>query len=84
MQVSSGRPHMLMSNQRGRGHEPVMVAGRTRSLVTVSMASRSFVAHLFQDLAEFLDFLAVERPVPVALRLERAGVVGSRLFRQRQ
>ena len=28
MQVSSGFAHMLMSNQRGRGHEPVTVLGR--------------------------------------------------------
>ena len=30
MQVSSGLPHMLTSNQRGRGHEPVTVPGRVR------------------------------------------------------
>ena len=35
--VSSGRPHMLTSNQRGRGHEPVVVQGRTVSAVTVNM-----------------------------------------------
>jgi hypothetical protein len=37
MQVSSGRPHMLTSNQRGRGQEPVTVLGRVRSLVAVNM-----------------------------------------------
>ena len=31
MQVSSGFAHMLTSNQRGRGHEPVTVAGSMRS-----------------------------------------------------
>src|SRR5688572_8250427 len=36
MQVSSGLPHMLASNQRGRGQEPVTVLGRTRSRVTVN------------------------------------------------
>ena len=36
MQVSSGLPHMLVSNQRGRGHEPVTVLGRIRSRVTVN------------------------------------------------
>ena len=36
MQVSSGRAHMLMSNHRGRGQEPVTVAGSIRSLVTVN------------------------------------------------
>src|SRR5688572_19402246 len=41
MQLSSGRPHMLMSNQRGRGHDPVTVVGRIRSLVTVSIAAPS-------------------------------------------
>src|SRR6266496_2139697 len=37
MQVSSGRPHMLTSNQRGRGKEPVTVLGRMRSAVAVNM-----------------------------------------------
>ena len=35
MHVSSGRPHMLVSNQRGRGQEPVTVLGSIRSRVTV-------------------------------------------------
>jgi hypothetical protein len=35
MQVSSGFAHMLTSNQRGRGHEPVTVAGSMRFFVTV-------------------------------------------------
>src|SRR5260221_2168024 len=39
MQVSSGRPSMLTSNQRGRGNEPVTVLGRIRSAVTVNMGS---------------------------------------------
>jgi hypothetical protein len=38
MQVSSGRPHMLTSNQCGRGKEPVVVLGRMRSLVAVNMS----------------------------------------------
>src|SRR5664279_1809061 len=38
MQVSSGRPHMLTSNQRGRGNDPVTVLGRIRSAVAVNMA----------------------------------------------
>src|SRR5665213_4438911 len=38
MQVSSGLPHMLTSNQRGRGNEPVVVLGRIRSFVAVNMA----------------------------------------------
>ena len=37
MQVSSGRPHMLTSNQRGRGQEPVTVQGRMVLAVTVNM-----------------------------------------------
>src|SRR5271157_90981 len=37
MQVSSGRPHMLSSNQRGRGQEPVTVQGRILSAVIVNM-----------------------------------------------
>ena len=37
MQLSSGRPHMLTSNQRGRGHEPVTVLGSVRSAVAVNM-----------------------------------------------
>jgi hypothetical protein len=35
MQVSSGFAHMLVSNQRGLGQEPVTVLGRTRSFVAV-------------------------------------------------
>ena len=35
MQVSSGFAHMLTSNQRGRGQEPVTVLGRIRSFVAV-------------------------------------------------
>src|SRR5207247_6223856 len=32
-----GRPHMLTSNQRGRGQEPVTVLGSTRVVVAVNM-----------------------------------------------
>src|SRR2546425_2123740 len=39
MQVSSGRPHMLTSNQRGRGNEPVTVLGRIRLAVAVNIGS---------------------------------------------
>src|SRR5437764_11863856 len=41
MQVSSGRPHMLTSNQRGRGNEPVTVLGRIISAVAVNMGPSS-------------------------------------------
>ena len=37
MHVSSGSPHMLTSNQRGLGQEPVTVLGRIRSAVAVNM-----------------------------------------------
>ena len=37
MQVSSGAPHMLTSNQRGRGHEPVTVLGSVRFAVAVNI-----------------------------------------------
>src|SRR5580700_401466 len=37
MHVSSGRPHMLTSNQRGRGNDPVVVLGRMRPSVAVNM-----------------------------------------------
>src|SRR3982751_3266257 len=41
--VSSGRPHMFIVYQRGRGHEPVTVAGSIRSFVAVkAMPSVSF------------------------------------------
>jgi hypothetical protein len=33
--VSSGRPHMFIVYQRGRGHYPVTVAGSSRSFVAV-------------------------------------------------
>src|ERR1035441_6712583 len=42
MAVSRGRPHMFTLYQRGRGHEPVTVAGRIRSLVAVNAMSVSF------------------------------------------
>jgi hypothetical protein len=35
MHVSSGLDHMLTSNHRGRGHDPVTVLGRIRFFVTV-------------------------------------------------
>src|SRR5882762_3100322 len=41
MHVSSGRPSMLMSNQRGRGNEPVVVLGRIRSAVAVNISASS-------------------------------------------
>src|SRR6267142_786931 len=44
MQVSSGRPHMLTSNQRGRGQEPVTVLGRVRFLVAVNMGRHRYDA----------------------------------------
>src|ERR1022692_4818874 len=34
-----GRPHILTSNQRGRGKDPVVVLGRIRSAVAVNMRS---------------------------------------------
>ena len=37
MHVSSGSPHMLTSNHRGRGQDPVTVLGRIRSAVAVNM-----------------------------------------------
>src|SRR5665647_3130669 len=42
MAVSSGRPHMFTLYHRGRGHEPVTVAGRIRSLVAVNAISMLF------------------------------------------
>ena len=43
MQVSSGRPHMLTSNQRGRGKDPVVVLGRIRSAVAVNMIKPTMI-----------------------------------------
>src|SRR5581483_1927564 len=39
MAVSSGRPHMFIVYQRGRGQEPVTVAGSIRSCVAVNAIS---------------------------------------------
>ena len=39
MAVSSGRPHKFAVYQRGRGHEPVTVAGSIRSFVAVNAMS---------------------------------------------
>src|SRR5947207_12802866 len=38
MQVSSGRPHMPTSYQRGLGNDPVVVLGRITSAVAVNMS----------------------------------------------
>src|SRR5690348_3146379 len=67
MQVSSGRPHMHTSNQRGRGYEPVIVLGRIRLAVAVNMAKTSG-AGFYIDLSpsrwlkaeELLDYSAFE------------------------
>src|SRR3954469_12731122 len=40
MAVSSGRPHMFCVYQRGRGHDPVTVAGSIRSFVAVNAIVR--------------------------------------------
>jgi hypothetical protein len=37
--VSSGRPHILTSNQRGLGNDPVTVEGRRVWAVAVNMTS---------------------------------------------
>src|SRR5579872_2954440 len=44
MHVSNGRPHMLTSNQRGRGNEPVIVDGSILSAVAVNIATIILVA----------------------------------------
>src|SRR6185503_20903181 len=54
MQVSSGRPHMLTSNQRGRGKEPVVVLGRIRSLVAVNMVSPNRHFMLIRFVGDFV------------------------------
>src|SRR3990172_6539349 len=43
MAVSSGRPHMFCVYQRGRGQEPVTVAGSIRSFVAVKAMRASSV-----------------------------------------
>ncbi len=58
MHVSSGFAHMLTSNQRGRGHEPVTVLGRIRSFVTVKATRRSLQDF---DLNQFARFTCAER-----------------------
>src|SRR5512141_409071 len=42
MAVSSGRPQRFWVYQRGRGQEPVTVAGSIRSLVAVNATAQSF------------------------------------------
>jgi hypothetical protein len=63
MAVSSGRPHMFWLYQRGRGHEPVTVAGRIRSLVAANAMSASFQIIGFRlvstwVLPDFIPFFA--------------------------
>src|SRR5689334_13078382 len=67
MQADSGRPHMLRSNQLGRGQEPVTGGGRTRSRGTVYIPL----------LSRYADYLVGKR-YPAAHRRgegERLGVV---------
>src|SRR5919199_4374312 len=68
--VSSGRPHMFIVYQRGRGHEPVTVAGSSRSFVAVNaIAAPSSVGRSRRlyalDLEDVRDHyvLAAEREV---------------------
>src|SRR2546426_12222897 len=42
--VSSGRPHMFIVYQRGRGQDPVTVAGSIRSFVAVNAMRAPFLA----------------------------------------
>src|SRR5690348_7218787 len=58
MHVSSGRPHMLTSNQRGRGNDPVVVLGRIRSAVAVNMAFAPEIFYLAADIALHICFYA--------------------------
>src|SRR4051794_26124894 len=46
MHVSRPRPHMLTSNQRGRGNDPVTVLGRIRPEVEVNIACPGLVYRL--------------------------------------
>ena len=43
MAVSRGRPHKFIVYQRGRGHEPVTVAGSIRSFVAVNAIVFAFL-----------------------------------------
>ncbi len=47
-----GRPHMLASNQRGRGQEPVTVQGRMVLAVTVNMHLRNPCRGSWQGVGE--------------------------------
>jgi hypothetical protein len=53
---------MLMSNQRGRGHDPVTVAGRMRSLVMVS-AMGSIAYGAFEKLQASFQLPAASFPL---------------------
>ena len=65
MQVSSGRPHMLTSNQRGRGNDPVVVLGRISPAVAVNM----------ECLQGLRDQLADVGQVPAHIRLYGGSLV---------
>src|ERR1700722_2212226 len=57
MQVSSGRPHMLTSNQRGRGNEPVVVLGRIRSAVAGNILVPPHAFYLWRECDAGFDSL---------------------------
>src|SRR5262245_7729307 len=74
MQVSSGRPHMLTSNQRGLGHDPVTVLGRIRSLVTVNAIDNLVRSASFALTRRRFLFRSVERHGRADERLQRPPV----------
>src|SRR5215472_11466917 len=75
MQVSSGRPHILTSHQRGRGKEPVVVLGRIKLAVAVNMASSGRRDYTSQQSNVLWNLGATTcEPAGVANELGSAGV----------
>ena len=54
MHVSSGLAHMLVSNHRGLGHEPVTVLGMTRSFVAVNGMGQSLIPKLIPKIPKLI------------------------------
>jgi enterochelin esterase-like enzyme len=80
MQVSSGLPHMLTSNHRGLGQDPVTVLGSIRSFVMVkAMHSPRSVAQLITDCGRRL--LALRRRLGYAVAaIDTERLMNRRLF----
>src|SRR5688572_5300229 len=74
-----GLPHRPSDTLAHDGVAPTDTRTGDPAGARVRGSPRRRLAHLLEHLAQFPDLFAVERPVPVALRLNRTGVMRPRL-----